>query len=386
MLQDGLEMKLSRDIKVGAFVLAGLVFISLAVFLVGDERRFFSKSERYYTQFMDVQGLKAGAPVRMGGIDIGTVKEVGYKADAPSDPKIYVTLDVVASEAGRIQVDSEARIANKGLLGDKMIEIVRGKQGGARLAAGGVIPSKEPEDLFAKAGGMAQKANETMEHLHRITENIASEKFQADLSEAMASLSRILGQVAGGDGYPNRLLTSPDEANRISRTFDNLDRLAADASGAMKDVRSMTSRVQSGPGLAHDVIFGKGPEKQVEQFGLAAEELALTLRGVREGSGLMHDVFYGPRDEGGAGGEAVANLTALSADLRAIVADVRAGKGTLGALLVDPSIYEDLKSILGNVERNDVMRALVRYSIKQDESKRPVRVENRGASGEGKAK
>ena len=65
------------------------------------------------------------------------------------------------------------------------------------------------------------------------------------------------------------------------------------------------------------------------------------------------------------------NVDAMSDDLRAIVANLRAGKGTLGALLVDPSIYEDIKSLVGNVERNQVLRALVRYSIKQDELKAP---------------
>ena len=59
----------------------------------------------------------------------------------------------------------------------------------------------------------------------------------------------------------------------------------------------------------------------------------------------------------------------MSDDLRAIVHDVRQGKGTLGALLVDPSVYEDIRALVGNVERNEVLRALVRYSIKADEGK-----------------
>ena len=42
-------------------------------------------------------------------------------------------------------------------------------------------------------------------------------------------------------------------------------------------------------------------------------------------------------------------------------------------------MYEDLKSAIGNVERNQVLRALVRYSIKQDEQKSPPAVvENAG--------
>jgi phospholipid/cholesterol/gamma-HCH transport system substrate-binding protein len=50
---------------------------------------------------------------------------------------------------------------------------------------------------------------------------------------------------------------------------------------------------------------------------------------------------------------------------------VKAGRGTVGGLLVDPSVYEDIKSLVGNVERNHVLRALVRYSIKQNEEQRP---------------
>jgi phospholipid/cholesterol/gamma-HCH transport system substrate-binding protein len=63
----------------------------------------------------------------------------------------------------------------------------------------------------------------------------------------------------------------------------------------------------------------------------------------------------------------IENLTAMSQDLRLIVADVRAGRGTIGGLLVDPSIYEDVKRLVGNLERNEILRALVRYSIREDE-------------------
>ena len=65
------------------------------------------------------------------------------------------------------------------------------------------------------------------------------------------------------------------------------------------------------------------------------------------------------------------NMNKMSDDLREIVANVKAGRGTIGALLVDPTVYEDVKSLVGNVERNQVLRALVRYSIKQNEEKAP---------------
>jgi hypothetical protein len=56
--------------------------------------------------------------------------------------------------------------------------------------------------------------------------------------------------------------------------------------------------------------------------------------------------------------------------LRDILANIQAGRGTVGALLTDPSLYEDMKTLVGNVQRNEILRALVRYSIRADEGSR----------------
>jgi phospholipid/cholesterol/gamma-HCH transport system substrate-binding protein len=58
-----------------------------------------------------------------------------------------------------------------------------------------------------------------------------------------------------------------------------------------------------------------------------------------------------------------------------ITGDVRAGRGTVGALLRDPSVYEDIKRLVGDLRRNEILRSLVRYSIRRDERVEPVEVE-----------
>ena len=102
------------------------------------------------------------------------------------------------------------------------------------------------------------------------------------------------------------------------------------------------------------------------------------MRGIREGNGLAHSLLSGGDQ---ANKQLADDVGAMSTDLRQIIADLRAGKGTLGALLVDPSVYEDIKGVLGNVQRNDALRALVRYSIKQDEHHNPVRVSEKPQQG-----
>ncbi|MDI1475864.1 MlaD family protein [Polyangium sp. y55x31] len=362
-------MNRSRDVKVGLFVLAGLLFSALVIFLIGDERRFFSSSVKFTTTFSDVQGLKPGAPVRMGGIDIGNVKKVGYRP-GQAEAVVYVEMDVVKAEAERIRKDSIARVAAKGLLGDKMIEISKGKASEA-VPPGGEILSEEPTDLMGIAQGMTSKADAALGNISKMSESLADERLHQDLRGSVASVNKLLKDVSEGEGYPRKFLTDKEEAERISRTLQNLDRAASELALTLAEVRGVVTRVKSGPGFAHEVIYGDGPQKEIAQFGAAAGEVASTLKGIRESDSFAHDVLYGGK---GNGAEALANVTAMTADLRAIVADVRKGKGTVGALLVDPSIYEDVKAIVGNVSRNDILRALVRYSIKHDEKKPGVEV------------
>ncbi len=362
-------MSAARDIKVGVFVLMGLFFAGLVIFLIGDERRLFSKSVEFRTTFEDVAGLKAGAPVRLGGIDVGQVRSVGYDKKAPADATVYVTFWVSDSEKARIKTDTKAKIATKGLLGDKMIELSMGGVG-EPADPGAVLGSEVGEDLFSRVNQIGDKAEVAIDNIANATKPLGNEKLHRDLQGSIASMNHILNEIAHGKGYPNRLLSDPKEAERISRVLDSLEKTSNEAQYLLRDARRVAARVEQGPGFAHDLIYSESP-KGVTEFAAAANEIALTLKGVRESDSLVHDALYGGS---GDGADALKNVSAITADVRAIVSDMRAGKGTVGGLLVDPSVYEDLKVVLGNVQRNDVLRALVRYSIKQDEKKPEVQV------------
>ena len=132
--------------------------------------------------------------------------------------------------------------------------------------------------------------------------------------------------------------------------------------------------MRTGPGFAHDLVYGEGPKKELSQVGVAAEELATTLREIRTSDSFAHDVLFGGQGDGAG---ALQDVRQITADVRDIVRGVKQGKGTIGALLVDPSVYEDLKRVLGNVERNNVLRALVRYSIKQDQKPPTAKVDGK---------
>ena len=73
-------MAVSREVKVGLFVFLGLFGAAAIVFLIGDNRSLFDAKVSYRAQFADVQGVKPGSTVRMGGVDIGTVSSVRMSA------------------------------------------------------------------------------------------------------------------------------------------------------------------------------------------------------------------------------------------------------------------------------------------------------------------
>ena len=369
-------MTVLREVKVGAFVLAGLAVLGVVIFLIGEERRAFSSKETYTTVFKDVQGLRRGSPVRMGGVDIGSVSEVGYGSEA-KDQKIYVRMAVVDREARRIRADSVATIEAKGLLGDKMITISVGSQNKPEVPPGGAIPSRDASDITEMMGRLGQitvQVERVVNNLERTTGALAEPAFHEDVRQGVSALSRILISVEKGDGYVGRLLKDPAEADRISHAIGSLEQAGAGLDQATRSINEILGQVKSGPGLAHEVVYGDQSSKVIAQFGGAAEEVGIALKGIREGDGIARAVLFGGDDRTK---EIFENLTDASEDLKAIAAGLRSGRGTLGALLVDPSVYEDLKLVLGNVERNKALRALVRYSIKKDGS--PPRVEDRDA-------
>lgn len=370
-------MAIAREIKVGVFVFLGIAVLGVVVFLIGDERHLFSRNLSYRTAFHDVQGLKAGATVRTNGIDVGTVTSVWHSDDL-SDSRIHVQMRVTRSEALRLRQDAYARIVNKGLLGDKMLEIVAGT-GVPRADADADIRGEDPTDISSfvtEIGNITAKAESVLGNLDRLSKDLADETLNQDLRSAMHSAASILKNVAEGDGYAHRLIADPAEAQRVSRAIESLERTSSELAQTSAEAHQLVARINHGPGFAHDVVYGEEGTRAMSQLGSAAGELAATLKGIREGNGIARGALFGDGEQQ----QIVGNLNAMSRDLRDLVAGVKAGRGTLGALLVDPSVYEDLKLVLGNVQRNDVLRALVRYSIKRDEKKPEVEVRDPGSA------
>jgi phospholipid/cholesterol/gamma-HCH transport system substrate-binding protein len=70
-----------NNIKLGAFVLGGLLFLVLLLYMIGKNRSLFGSTYELKVQFENVQGLVAGNNVRFAGIQAGTVKQINILND-----------------------------------------------------------------------------------------------------------------------------------------------------------------------------------------------------------------------------------------------------------------------------------------------------------------
>lgn len=166
---------MSKEFRLGAFVILALTCFAIATFLIGNRAAMFHSSYRLNTQFDNVAGLEEGAAVRVGGIRKGSVKRLAL----PHRPgeKINISMDLESATHDVVKKDSTAAIQSEGLLGDKYVEISFGSPDAENVKSGDNIESKPPieiNNLIAKTDKMLDTAGYAVENVKNLTANLDS--------------------------------------------------------------------------------------------------------------------------------------------------------------------------------------------------------------------
>jgi outer membrane protein OmpA-like peptidoglycan-associated protein len=143
---------MGRAFRLGVLILVALAILGGGVFLIGSKQFMFRRTYTLEAEFPNVAGLDNGANVRVGGIHLGTVRQISL----PSEPngKLKVIMEMSSSTRSIIRQDSVASIRTEGLLGDKYVEISFGGEKAAEIGNGDTIKGEPPTD-FAEAATAA---------------------------------------------------------------------------------------------------------------------------------------------------------------------------------------------------------------------------------------
>ena len=320
------------SLVVGSFVIATLGLFAVAILALTGEQGLFTPQYTLLARFENVQGLLPGAPVWLAGKEVGRVEQVELVAvqdrEPPAPlpgaepagllPPLEVVLRIDESVQQHIRADSVATIGTIGVLGDSYVEIGVGGTGQPVLQAGDSIHARTP----------------------------------ANLATALASGTAALDNIATLSGKLNEVVTN--------FAADDGGKKAAEALAAVSD---MAVTVKEGGGLLHSLIYDDYPGGGIESVQASLETLESILDEIRYGDGILHALIYdSPRDQ-----DIVMEAVEAGAKLNSILGKVDRGEGTMGLLVNDPTLYEDIKTLVGGAQRSTVVRTLIRMAVEGEE-------------------
>src|SRR5580700_5953471 len=147
----------SIEVKVGVLILVSLGILAAFVLVMGGLN--FQKTYSVFVDFDNPGGLQTGAPVRIAGVKVGSVKELSFlggKVDAKTGRRTLVraTLSIEERVRTAIHDDSDFYVTTQGVLGEQFLAIEPGTVDRPLLPDGTVVKGIDPPrlDLFlAKA-------------------------------------------------------------------------------------------------------------------------------------------------------------------------------------------------------------------------------------------
>ncbi len=346
------------QLRVGVMAIVSMAILAVLVFLFTQDKPFWERYATLYTFMSDSAALAKGAPVRLNGILIGSVTEVGLSGSREPNRIVRVTMRVARSRLQSIPVDSVADIDAENMLGSKFINIGMGRSRVTVQPDGEVKsePSAEIADLVKKGFGLFDSAQAILGRVDKIITLVESgqgsigkflvdEEFYTRLTKTVAELQKVAETVSSGKGTVGRLLYDESLYNQAHDTVARLDQVIQD--------------LQAGQGTAGQLL--KNPDLYKEAQASIAQVRQL-LDNLNAGQGtagklLKDDAAY--RQIQSVLGQVDTTLTRLNA-----------GQGTMGQLLVNPQLYDslhglstDLQGLVKDLRANPKKFLRVKFSI-----------------------
>lgn len=302
-----------NNVKLGIFVLAGLLFLVFLLYMIGKNRNMFGNTYVLKARFENVQGLVSGNNVRFSGIQAGTVKKVKIL----NDTTIEVTMLIETKMKSIIRKNAIVSIGTDGLVGNKVVNIA---------------PSKEPSPLAVEEDILATKkavnTDEMLQTLYKTNNDIA-----VIATELKSTIQRVNSSSALWT-----LLNDNSIPQDVRMAVANIRTATGKAGNMVDNLNEIVSNVKNGKGSIGTLLNDTA-------FALNLNEAVLKIKSV--------------------GDEADALAGEINKVIAGLQQDLNNGKGTANALLKDSLMVIKLNISLDNIQKgtdgfNQNMEALKR--------------------------
>ncbi|OQP63770.1 mammalian cell entry protein [Niastella vici] len=268
--------KTVNTIKLGVFVLSGLLFLIVMLYMIGKNRNLFGPAFVLKAQFENVQGLVPGNNVRFSGIQVGTVKRINII----NDTLIEVVMLVDDKMQQIMRNNAIVAIGSEGLMGNKVVNI---------------SPARSPAPFVTKGELLSSRkvlnTDDMLQTLSKTNQDIAVVAAQLKIAVQRVNNSAALWAILNDETLPQNLRSAAA----------NVQQATARAAIVASDLQSIIGSVKNGKGslgaVLTDTSFAVSLHDAIEKIkgvGDKADELAVSLNSVITGVKQDYNTGRGP--------------------------------------------------------------------------------------------
>jgi phospholipid/cholesterol/gamma-HCH transport system substrate-binding protein len=314
------------ELKIGVVTVIAVVLAAALIFMLTGEGGFSWQRYSLKTVFTDVAGLGDGSPVRVAGLEVGSVTGVDFLGD-----KVEVTFELADSMRPRITSASTASVGSVSLLGESSVDITP-SSAGTPIPEWGYVPSAGAPGSMASA---LTAASTTAERATMLIDDIRAgrgtvgklftdDMLYTELNQFVSAAEAVAQNVNQGRGTLGRLLNDPAAARALEGSLQNLE--------------MVTARIRAGEGSLGRLINDDALSKSVTSATANLE--AITGR-ISRGEGTAGKLVT---DE-----QLFNRLNSMADRLDKVMAGLQQGEGTAGSLLRDRQLYENMNGAVSEL-------------------------------------
>lgn len=219
-------MRLSKEVKTGILAIGAILLLIFGYsYLKGSN--LLEKNRVFYVKYDNVEGLAKSAPVTINGLTVGKVQDITF-----ANQKGGLVVKFSVEEKFDFSKQSVVQIYSTGLIGGKSLAIYP-EYNINEIAKSGDTLKGDVEDGMLKAvtkalGPLEKKVNNTLATVDTLLLNftdIVDERTRQNLKEAISNLNNTLNSLSGVSKKLDGILANNND--KLDRTFTNLDKTAA---------------------------------------------------------------------------------------------------------------------------------------------------------------
>jgi len=220
-------LKISREVKTGILVLLGILLLYYGFnYLKG--RDLFNSSQTLYTEYDNVEGLVSSTPVTINGLNVGKVDNIGFKGDGSG--KLLIKL--LVNSDFKFSKNSTAELYETGLIGGKAIAIIPAFDGAEIAEDNDVLKSTVKAGLTDLVNQRLTPLQEKIEimmvgadSLLTNLNDVFDEKTKTSLRNSVSGLNNVIQNFNNTSISLNRLMSNNEE--KLNNTLSNVDTMSS---------------------------------------------------------------------------------------------------------------------------------------------------------------